>query len=165
MTTIRRFEGAEWEAYRAVRLSALADSPNAYYTTLEEAEARTPASWSEQLSAGASSRLDLPLVALAEGQQVGLAWGKITPPDLESVYVLQMWVHPSHRRTGLGKRLLGTIVDWSRKGGASCVRLRVTRGNAPALQLYQGVGFEDDGEPVPLRPGSEIKAQDMCLKL
>ena len=94
-----------------------------------------------------------------------MAWGKITPPDLESAHVLQMWVHPSHRRTGLGKRLLHTILDWARDAGTSCVRLRVTQGNAPALRLYRNAGFEDEGDPVPLRPGADLKAQYMCRRL
>jgi hypothetical protein len=45
--SIRRFDRDEWPTYRAVRLRALGDSPDAFGSTLAREEALTDAEWAE----------------------------------------------------------------------------------------------------------------------
>jgi GNAT superfamily N-acetyltransferase len=96
---------------------------------------------------------------------VGLAWGKIEAFSPERAHVFQMWVAPSHRRRGLGRRLLAEIVGWARDSGARRVLLDATRGNTPAEHLDMSAGFEPTGGPEPLRPGTDLMSQEMCLTL
>ena len=74
---IRAFFPHEWRTYKDLRLRALADSPDAFGSTLAAEQDRTDAEWSSRLASGAGSGLDLPLVAEVDGEPAGLAWGRI----------------------------------------------------------------------------------------
>jgi ribosomal protein S18 acetylase RimI-like enzyme len=76
-----------------------------------------------------------------------------------------MWVAPEFRGKGLGRKLLRAAVEWARARKASCVDLRVTCTNTPAMHLYASEGFEPSGQSEPLRPGSSLLAQPMRLLL
>ncbi len=56
----------------------------------------------------------------------------------------------SAAQSGLGRRLVGAVIDWAVETGASSVGLWVTRGNAPAQLLYESMGFRETGEYQPL---------------
>ena len=162
---IRPFAPREWKIYRGLRLRSLADAPDAFGRTLAEEQERPDAEWSSRLSAGASSGLDLPLVAEVGGEPIGLAWGRIeaSNPDVANLY--QMWVAPSHRRLGVGRSLLETVIAWASAMRASVLELGVAVGNGPAVRLYRGAGFEPAGEPRPFRQGSGLLGQKMRLEL
>lgn len=74
--TVRRFRADEWRAYRALRLRALADSPDAFGSTLEREAAFPDGDWRTRLADGASAPDALPLVALVDESPAGLAWAR-----------------------------------------------------------------------------------------
>ena len=163
--TARAFAEAEWRTYRALRLAALADAPEAFGATLAEAEAHRATHWQQRLR-GLSPTLDLPLGGWVNGSPAGLAWGKLgLGNEPHAAHLFQMWVAPAHRGLGLGALLLGTVIDWARAQLASHVELSVTCGDTPARRLYAAAGFTPWGDPEPLRPGSQVQAQPMRLAL
>lgn len=163
--TVRSFGAHEWRAYRELRLAALADSPDAFGSTLERESPWADEIWMRRLAEGAGSPHDLPLVAEAYGRPVGLAWGRIDPGEPAVAHLYQMWVAPSARCQGVGARLLDAVVRWARAAGAERIVLSVTRGDTPAARLYARAGFVPAGEPEPIRPGSEILAQPLMRSL
>ena len=165
MPSVRRLGAHEWRAYREIRLRALADSPDAFGTTLETAREWPDAHWIERLASAAASERHLPLVVEEGGALVGLAWGMIDPAAPETAHVFQMWVSPESRGLGVGAMLLDAIVAWAREAKARSVVLGVTRGDTPARRLYDRAGFEPVGGPEPLRPGSTLLSQPMRLEL
>ena len=50
-------------------------------------------------------------------------------------------VAPEHRRQGLGVAVMAALVEASAERGATTAYLQVLGGNAPALALYDGLGF------------------------
>lgn len=54
-------------------------------------------------------------------------------------------VHPDHRRRGLARRLVEAVLRRAEARGAARLYLEVARGNAPAVALYRGMGFDVDG--------------------
>jgi ribosomal protein S18 acetylase RimI-like enzyme len=52
-----------------------------------------------------------------------------------------LWVAPEHRRSGIGRALLGALVADLRMRGATGVTLHVSVGNAPAISLYEAAGW------------------------
>lgn len=111
------------------------------------------------------TRQQLPLVAEAGTDFVGLAWGWIDPAKPDVAQVLSMWVAPHTRGQGYGFRLLDAVVSWAREAKVQHVDLRVTCGNAPALSLYARAGSQSLADSGPLRPGATVRAQDMRLDL
>ena len=63
----------EWRVYRDLRLSALADSPDAFGMTFAEEQCRPDTEWSSRLESGADRRWNLPMVAEIGAQPIGLA--------------------------------------------------------------------------------------------
>jgi molybdopterin-guanine dinucleotide biosynthesis protein A/predicted N-acetyltransferase YhbS len=60
----------------------------------------------------------------------------------DGVYVLKrMYLDPSQRGRGLGKRLLATALDWARAHGAEVVSLDTTERMVAARGLYEAAGF------------------------
>jgi GNAT superfamily N-acetyltransferase len=50
-------------------------------------------------------------------------------------------VHPDHRRRGLGLAVMAALVEWGAERGATTAYLQVLADNAPALALYDRLGF------------------------
>ncbi len=162
---IRSFEADEWRAYRDLRLRALADSPDAFGSTLGEEEGRPEDEWRGRLAVGIASADHLPLVAELGGEAVGLVWGHIDSSEPERAHLYQMWVAPSARGLGAGRMLLGAVIAWAANADASVLELGVTDGETPARRLYSRAGLLPVGEPEGLRPGSAVMVRTMQLAL
>lgn len=68
-------------------------------------------------------------------------YSAVTP---ESVQLMGVWSHPQHRRRGHSRELLGEVCGhFSRKG--KTVTLFVNDFNAPAIALYESLGFKRIG--------------------
>ena len=153
---IRALAAHEWDSYKALRLAALADAPEAFGSTWANEAGRSDVEWSRRLAAGANSAWDFPAVAEIDGQLIALAWGRIDPANPEVANLYQFWVAPNHRRLGVGQQLLEAVIDWASARQAHYLDLGVTCGDSPALRLYTRAGFEPVGQPQPLRPGAPL---------
>lgn len=163
---IAPFSPAAWPAYRALRLAALLESPDAFGSTHAAEAARPDQRWQSALEAAERSGLGLPLAAWVDAQQaVGLCWAQRDAQDATTVQLYQVWVAPPHRGQGLGRSLVENAIGWARGHGARWLRLGVTIEDSAAWRLYARLGFVAVGPPAPLRPGSARLAQDMVLDL
>ena len=81
---------------------------------------------------------------------VGIAGGYREEIQSTEVHLVSMWTAPEVRRCGLGRLLVGAVIDWAADTAAASVGLWVTRGNAPAQLLYESMGFRETGEYQPL---------------
>ncbi len=139
--TIERLGPSEWERLRAVRLRALADAPDAFGTTLARDEARPPEEGSARLAdPGAAT-----FIAIADGEDAGLATGRDYEGQEGAAGLFGMWVAPSHRGRGIGGALVDAVVAWARARGSGRVLLDVADANAPAIALYERKGFQPTG--------------------
>src|SRR5262249_23243892 len=111
--SVRRFALHEWALYRDLRLSALADSPDAFGRTLSEEQPRTHAEWPNRLESGSDPRWNLPLIAAVGAEPIGLAWGRIEISTADVANLYQMWVAPKYRGRGAGRILLETVIEWA----------------------------------------------------
>jgi ribosomal-protein-alanine N-acetyltransferase len=60
-------------------------------------------------------------------------------------HVLNLCIGEPHRCRGLGRRMLGYLLDRGRSAGMSEAFLEVRPSNTAAIRLYQAVGFEQVG--------------------
>lgn len=162
---IRTLEAHEWLKYREVRLRSLADSPDAYGSTLAAEQHRTPDDWAARLSAAAVSGRDYPLIAELSGTVVGLVWAKVDAANSSLVNLFQMWVAPESRGHGVAVTLLQEAIAWARSRQAHVVQLGVSCRATSAMRLYVRAGFQDFGLPEPLRPDSPLLEQTMRLAI
>ncbi len=158
---VRRIQANEWAALRALRLRALADAPHAFATTLVVAEQRSEADWHELARRGSSGHTWATFVADEGGCLLGMATGAIPDEpsrlhdDLGTVNLMQMWVAPEMRRTGVGTRLVEAVLTWAAGRGSPRVRLGVNAGDVGAVAFYKRCGFRDTG-----RRGSDLADRD-----
>jgi ribosomal protein S18 acetylase RimI-like enzyme len=139
----------DWERIRAVRLRALADAPDAFWTLLEDEQRRPAVEWQAHLA----SEDEISLLGLHDGQDAGLVWGARhhshigddQPDGLDDAGLYGMWVAPEARGSGLAEALVRAVVEWARETGYSSLRLDVNDTNVAAQRLYAKCGFEPTG--------------------
>jgi GNAT superfamily N-acetyltransferase len=152
----------EWPIYRDLRLRALADSPDAFGSTLALEQGHADDHWAQRLAAVCDDApWNLAVLALANDAPAGLAWGRIEPAQRLRADLYQMWVAPAARRSGAGGALLAAVIAWAQSRGVAELYLGVTCGDTPARRLYERAGFAPHGAIEPLREGATVYAQPM----
>lgn len=155
MVEVRTLEPEEWQVWRDLRLAALADSPDAFLSTLAEESAKPDGFWQDVVSNTAAHERGNLWVAESGGEPVGMGFGRVDA-EIELLTIAAMWVEASARGKGLGMALLEAMMEWARGLGAERAELWVTDGNGPAERLYERAGFSRIGTPAPLRTGSDL---------
>jgi ribosomal protein S18 acetylase RimI-like enzyme len=138
--TVRQAGLSDVPVLRTLRLAALTEAPEAFSSTLERETRRTTEDWHRWLAPGATFLLmdgaDDPrgLVAAVPG------------PDVDTVWLMAMWLHPALRRSGAADALVRALVNWAAATGARRVRLEVRASNARARRFYERMGFAFDAD-------------------
>jgi ribosomal protein S18 acetylase RimI-like enzyme len=148
MAEVRRIGPEDWEILRDVRLRALADSPDAFGSTLEREQAFTDADWRRRASGTVVVVLDPGPVSV----------GGVFDND-GVVHVWGMWTEPAHRRRGHARAILDALIPADRS-----VQLHVNVANHDARTAYERYGFVRTGVLEPLRPGSDQRMELMVLR-
>jgi GNAT superfamily N-acetyltransferase len=73
-----------------------------------------------------------------------------------SIYTDQLWVHPDHRKKGLGHQLMEAVHDYGRRSGCSMASV-ATMSFQGAKAFYEKLGYVIDFE----RPG--YRQNSSCL--
>lgn len=81
------------------------------------------------------------LLARLHGEPVGC--GALKFHDDQPAELKRMWVDPSARGLGLGRRILSELEERARLHGASEVRLETNRSLNEAIALYRSAGYEE----------------------
>ena len=82
----------------------------------------------------------LAYVAVDSGRPVG--YGEIWMSD-DEIELARLIVAPGRRRTGVGRRLVGALIDIARTSGVEVICLRVHADNAAAIGVYRAAGFTE----------------------
>ena len=99
--------------------------------------------WSEKsIETELSCRLSVWLVAL-EGEQVVGYVGSQTVIDESDM--MNIAVHPDFRRRGIAEALVAELEAALRQRGSRALTLEVRDSNAPAIALYEKLGFAQIG--------------------
>jgi ribosomal protein S18 acetylase RimI-like enzyme len=81
------------------------------------------------------------VIALNEGRAVGCAALRTLRPGVGEVR--HMWVHPSARGRGLGRRLLAELEREALARDLHTLRLGTNRELTEAIGLYRGAGYQE----------------------
>ncbi len=158
MVRIEQLDSTAWTRLRSVRLAALADTPEAFGSTLDGEEAYDEAAWLELLTspwwvAVTDLGEDVGLVAGARRRDDGVPW------------VFSMWVAPSWRGRDVGRALLDAVVGWASGEGASTLGLDVADRVPRARRFYERYGFVENGHVFDMPRDPSIRLAEMTLTL
>ncbi|HEX3297507.1 MAG TPA: GNAT family N-acetyltransferase [Nocardioides sp.] len=148
MSELRRLGPDDWETYREIRLAALADSPDAFGSTLERERELGEDDWRRRLTG--------PVYVVEDPRPVAV--GGIFD-NAGTPHVWGMWTHPEHRGRGHARRILDALIP---PGTPAQLDVNITNGGARVA--YERYGFVGTGEVEPLRPGSDQQIELMVLR-
>jgi GNAT superfamily N-acetyltransferase len=141
MIEIRRVQPGDEALLRETRLVALADAPAGFGTTLATAQARPDDFWTMQAGGRLGEQRCATWIAVDERAH-GI--GMLTGVDSDgAVEVIQVWVAPEHRGTGLIERLFDHLLDWAPQ---PLITIAVAASKSRARSVYERLGFTVTGE-------------------
>ncbi len=130
-----------WQAYRAIRLEALRDSPQAFGTTYADMLAKPQGFWQLRLEDAASAKSSWLLFARRAGSVLGMIGAFADPPESRAAAVISVFVTPAERGQGVSRLLMHAILERLAQAGFTQAHLSVNIEQKAALRLYQNFGF------------------------
>ncbi|MDJ0972840.1 MAG: GNAT family N-acetyltransferase [Planctomycetota bacterium] len=165
---IRRLTPGDAHAFFRLRLLGLEMHPEAFATGADAWREATPAQVEATLTSEGSSRDRFVLGAFVADELAGLlGFRRERRPSVRHKGSLWgFFVHPDHRRKGLGTGLLRAALDEvAAQGGVSFVRLVVTAGDDDAARVFRAQGFEPYGREIGgLRSGNVFFDQEFMRR-
>ncbi len=150
MITVNSITEDSWQLWRALRLAALSESPQAFRSTLAE--------WSgvnDQESRWRNRLKNSALSVLAFDGHLPVGMAACTPAEQGVSEIVSMWVDPHYRGHGVGDKLLEAVTQWATNSQQiKNLILHVKSNNLRAKELYIRAGF--------LEPGSALWNQYHC---
>ncbi len=140
---IRKLREEDAAIYRTIRLEALKENPEAYSSSYEENANRPLADFSSQLKNPLCTTF-----GLYEGEDlVGIATlcqeNRIKTQHKGDIYGVYMADRAKGK--GYGRKLMEACIDQAKAMGLKQVHLGVSKGNTPAKNLYESLGFSTYG--------------------
>ena len=139
--TIRPLVEADASALQALRAAALLDSPTAFGASPSEDFSRSIEETRERITAAGDRVI---LGAFSGDTLIGMV-GIAREHSIKHAHKAGLWgmyVAPSHRGSGAGKRLVNEALKFSANlSGVRQVNLYVNATNAIAIALYESLGF------------------------
>ncbi len=148
----------QWPLLKAVRLKALADAPEAFATTLAQAQAWPDGEWQGRARRFAADPPAAAYVAFLDGKPCGMvscysfqADGHATGSVAE---LTAFWVAPERRGQGAAQALIDRVVKWATAQNITAVQAWVTEDGHRAIAFYEKTGFRETGQRQAYTPDS-----------
>jgi ribosomal protein S18 acetylase RimI-like enzyme len=144
---IGRLPPEKWQAYKALRLRALHDAPQAFSESFEKAQAYPDERWQQRATEGYAGKVSL-MVFASEGEQLVGMMGAFFPQHDPSVaLIVGVYVVPEARGKGISKKLMAALLhELKANPRISKAALSVNKGQLAAINLYASFGFQVVGE-------------------
>ncbi|MFG1815969.1 GNAT family N-acetyltransferase [Kribbella sp. NPDC049174] len=142
--SVRRLREDDWAALRDVRLRALLDAPESFYSTYQNSVALMEADWRTRLRATDKVTLLAEVDDDAAGMVTGAPAGE-DERDPDAALMLAMWVSPESRGRGVADALTAELLIWSREQSFKRLLLWVYDAAPRAAAFYRRAGFLPTG--------------------
>ncbi|GAX07139.1 GNAT family acetyltransferase [Secundilactobacillus pentosiphilus] len=135
-------------------------------TTFEDTSDEVdPATESEQIKLIGKSKQQLLLLAVLDGEVVGLV--TVLPTKAKTIGEIGVAVRKRYWQRGIGRELMLSGLDWAALSSTySTITLTVQLRNPRAVRLYQDIGFQTiQTLPVTISTGEVVEAHEMQLSV
>jgi len=152
---VRRIAPGDWREWKASRLRALADAPDAFASTLATEEGESDDSWRSYARYCSAAQTSAAFLARDEKDTVaGMVAAYLDDGETAGAYICAMWVAPESRNRGVGRLLIEEAGSWLVQAGANEVKAWISDENTSAMDFYKTLGFEltDVRQPLASRP-------------
>jgi ribosomal protein S18 acetylase RimI-like enzyme len=159
---VRRLTQDEWTQFRAVRLEALLESPEAFSATYAQEAAFDEATWRSRLERSPRFVADRDAVVLGTA-----SLGTYDGPEGEDTLgeVFGLWVTPAARGTGVATALAKAAAKLAREQGRSHVVYWVSTSNGRAVAFASGLGFRPTDSRRPMRGSRRVDVEEIAMIL
>lgn len=153
--------------FKAVRLRALRESPQAFSSTYMKESQLSDEEWIQRSERwkGENAIGYLAFDELDQRNACGLVACYAAHEGVPHGHVMSMWVDPGFRRAGVGRMLIDALKSWAGTRGLPELRLMVTSVNQGAISFYERVGFRMSGAIAPYPNDPAIVEYEMLLPL
>lgn len=151
--SVRQLGVDEWEQFRAVRLTALQESPEAFVADRASEAAETEAFWRDRMQR--STRL----LAEVDGDAVGTASVGEYEEEADAAQLFGLWVAPANRGSGVATALVRAGARAARADGRKHLLYWVGTENGRAVAFASGFGFRPTSARRPMRVVSEADGE------
>jgi len=169
--TVRALGEDDWEAFRAIRLAALTDAPDAFAASVDDEQGYDEDFW--RLRLRRSVRLVAESVAESKSEAsakaprqlgvVSLGQGKDEERRIAEIFGL--WVAPEARGTGVATQLVEASAARARQDGRTHVSYWVGTDNGRAVAFASGIGFRPTDFRRPMRVASDDGEEEIAMVL
>jgi RimJ/RimL family protein N-acetyltransferase len=137
---IRCISPEDIDAFRRIRLEALASEPASFASLFKDWERLSDDDWQQRLQ-------DHVFIAFSDDEPVGImGLSRLRPKKMAHRATLVMvYVRKRFRGTGLSRKLLDAVIDFAKTKGILQIELGVSADNLDALHFYRRNGFTDIG--------------------
>ncbi|WP_370324015.1 GNAT family N-acetyltransferase [Euzebya sp.] len=163
MSRVLRVGPEDWAAAREVRLAALVDSPDAFFSTHQAEVAQPEAFWRGRAAdADAATSLWLDDDDRPRGMMTVIPHHA----DPSDGLLVAVWVDPDVRGRGAADELLDACTRAARGVGYGRLVLEVSDQNPRAIAFYRRAGFTPTGRTSRFpAPRAHITEQELALDL
>lgn len=143
---IVKLTSADWLEYKALRLRALKEDPQAfgasYQTNLEYPDTE----WKRRLENASKGEINWLLFAKKNNKLVGMIGAFIEDGDTDTVSIFSVYVPTEERGKGISNKLMDSILkELLQKPFLKKVKLMVNKDQMAAVGLYKKFGFKETG--------------------
>ena len=145
---IQELTPEEWRDYESMRHEMLRSDPDAFPPQAFLDFQQTEEFWRERITQ------DIVLVAYDQKKPIGMIRATF---DQDSSKIWNMFTQKEYRGLGLGKRLMGEMIEKIALRGSTTVELEVEDTQIPARTMYENVfGFKESSRAANERGGYMI---------
>ena len=137
---IRRLTANDVNVYRTIRLTALQTDRDAFGSTFERESLFDETTWLERITTF-KNKPNTVVIEEIEGQPIAVGGIGITE-EYHVAEIWGMWVTPTARRQGSGRRILCELKKWAKENQITGIVLHVFKHNTEAINLYKRCGFD-----------------------
>lgn len=145
--TIRQAVPDDAARLRELRIEALSDTPQAFGSDVDAAQAETVESWVERLHGYEPENQGLICIAEAGERLVGMCglFRGNRPKTRHTGLFWGVYVNPDWRGLRIANALIEECLAWGRDHGLVAAKLAVITSNTPAIRCYARCGFREYG--------------------